>query len=136
MHTMVLLAEDPGKQVSTKEIAASLCRSEFHLAKVLQRLTRAGFVQSTRGPRGGFMLREEWEDISLLAIYETIEGPLQSGHCISGERICTRDQCLMGGLVHRVTKQVVEYLGETRLRDIMQKKNLETGSSRDGDDNA
>ena len=136
MHTMALLAENPGKQVSTKEIAASLSRSEFHLAKVLQRLTRAGLVQSIRGPRGGFMLCEGWEDITLLAIYETIEGPFPPGHCIAGERLCNRLTCLMGGLVNAVTKQVMDYLSGTKLDQIIGNGCSMSGSSKDGEDKA
>ncbi len=110
---MVYLAEQPEKQVSTREIAATLRRSGFHLAKVLQRLTRAGFVKSVRGPKGGFRLIDRWKGITLLDIYEAIEGPLLPGRCISGEPVCTRVKCIMGGLTHVVNKQVMDYLGHT-----------------------
>jgi Rrf2 family protein len=135
LHTMAFLAENPERQISTKEIASTLRRSEFHLAKVLQRLTRAGLVTSVRGPRGGFMLRDGWEELTLLEIYEAIEGPLPPGHCIAGERICNREQCLMGGLVRNVTQQVADYLSQTRLGQVAVScaAGLDQGSSNDGD---
>jgi DNA-binding IscR family transcriptional regulator len=47
------------------------------LPKVLQRLAQVGFLSSTRGPNGGFVLRKKPADINLLQIYEAIEGKLQ-----------------------------------------------------------
>lgn len=115
LHTMVFLAERPDAQVSTREIAATLRRSEYHLAKVLQRLTRAGLVRSVRGPKGGFRLLDGWEGITLLQIYEAMEGPLLPGNCISGEPVCTRVKCIMGGLTRMVNRQVMDYLNKTSL---------------------
>ena len=40
MHTMVYLAGNPDRRVSTREIAAEFDASEAHLSKVLQRLAR------------------------------------------------------------------------------------------------
>ena len=67
---MALFAQDEEKKFSTKEIAATLQRSENHLSKVLQRLTRAGFILSIRGPQGGFRLRDGWAETAFLDIYE------------------------------------------------------------------
>ncbi|MCF8044104.1 MAG: Rrf2 family transcriptional regulator, partial [Desulfarculaceae bacterium] len=61
LHTMGLLASRPGEQVPTRELAARLKVSEAHLAKVMQRLGRAGLVRSQRGPKGGFALERNPE---------------------------------------------------------------------------
>jgi Rrf2 family nitric oxide-sensitive transcriptional repressor len=49
LHGMVILAEAPERRVSARAIASELDASEAHLAKVLQRLARAGLVESVRG---------------------------------------------------------------------------------------
>lgn len=48
--------------------------SRHHVAKVLQRLAQTGLIASKRGPGGGFYLKAKPERISLLDIYESIEG--------------------------------------------------------------
>ncbi|CAO0824412.1 hypothetical protein DFAR_630051 [Desulfarculales bacterium] len=68
---MVLLATNPEKTMSNRDIAALLKVSKAFLAKVLQRLGRAGLVNSQRGPKGGFSLKRDSQDISLLAVYES-----------------------------------------------------------------
>jgi DNA-binding IscR family transcriptional regulator len=50
LHTMFYLYLKKDQLVSTKEIAAMFGFSENHLAKVLQRLVKVGYVASIRGP--------------------------------------------------------------------------------------
>lgn len=120
LHTMALMAQDDEKKFSTKEIAATLQRSENHLSKVLQRLTRAGCIVSTRGPLGGFQLSGGWEERTFLDIYEVIEGPVDANPCIAGTPVCNRTQCILGGLTESVNRQFVDYMSRTRLKDLVE----------------
>lgn len=56
LHAVVLLAAQGQEAMSTRQIGQRLKVSDYHLSKVMQHLGRAGLVQSTRGPRGGFRL--------------------------------------------------------------------------------
>jgi Rrf2 family protein len=114
LHTAVLLAADSSKLISTKNLASTLHASEAHLSKVLQRLEKSGIVESTRGPKGGFRLRKSGDEITLLDVYEAIDGKLSSGNCLLGERICNGN-CIMGKLLCDLKKQVEDYLVQTKL---------------------
>ncbi len=118
LHTMVYLAANGGRLATTHEIGELLGVSEAHLAKVLQRLAKVGLVDSTRGPRGGFCLARSGDDISLLEVYETIEGPLADSVCLLGTPICTGEKCILGGLLETVNRQVGEYLASTTLAEL------------------
>ncbi len=117
---MALFAQDEEKKFSTKEIAATLQRSENHLSKVLQRLTRAGFILSIRGPQGGFRLRDGWAETAFLDIYEAIEGPVDPNPCIADMPVCTRAKCILGGLTDSVNRQFVSYMSKTKLKDFVE----------------
>lgn len=119
LHTMVLLAASPKKTVSTKDMASVLNVSEAHLAKVLQRLAKAGFVRSTRGPNGGFALVKASDEITLLDVYEAIEGPLAPTDCLLTTQVCDGEDCILGALLETVNKQVREYLAGTRLSELV-----------------
>ncbi|MBN2290157.1 MAG: Rrf2 family transcriptional regulator [Candidatus Glassbacteria bacterium] len=118
LHTMVYLSHRPGVQVSAREIAGELGVSEAHLSKVLQRLARLGLVSSSRGPKGGFTLGSGYRQVSLLDIYEAIEGPLPDRDCFRTTRVCTARDCIFGGLLGDVNKQVRQYMSATRLPDL------------------
>jgi len=118
LHSMVLLAANPGRLIPTREIASKLRVSEAHLSKVLQRLARVGLVKAIRGPKGGFTLVKPGDQIVLLDVYESIEGPLVPSKCLLGAPICGGERCILGGLLETVDKQVREYLAETRLSEL------------------
>lgn len=117
LHTMTLLANEPERTITTHEVAIRLKVSEAHLAKVMQRLGRAGLVRSQRGPRGGFSLGRPAEDITLLDVYEATEGTLEERRCLLGTPICGGD-CILGDLLQRVGGEVRDYFQSTRLADI------------------
>ncbi len=133
LHTMVYLAGLPGRHVSVKQIAGELGVSEAHLSKVLQRLARVRLVNSVRGPKGGFSLNRRYEEISLLDIYESIEGPLRHGHCFRTTNVCNGNECIFGGLLGEVNTQVREYLSKTRLPELAGRIGSGNGKDRQKD---
>ncbi len=114
LHTTVILAVNPEKLLSTKELASTLHASEAHLSKVLQRLEKSGIVRSTRGPKGGFKLEKSGSDVTLLEVYEAIDGKLSPSNCLLDERICNGN-CIMGKLLSDLNNQVRDYLAKTKL---------------------
>jgi Rrf2 family protein len=118
LHTMVLLPAGGEKRLSTREIAGRLRASEAHLAKVLQRLSKAGLVRSVRGRGGGYALARRRERISLLQVYEAIEGKLPRTKCLMGKPVCAGKMCVLGGLLETVDVWVRAYLSGTRLSQL------------------
>jgi Rrf2 family protein len=118
MHTMALLAHEPDRIHSVKGIAESLNVSRNHLSKVLQRLAKAGFVESTRGPKGGFVLSLPAREIALLDVYESIEGKLTVNECLLEKRICNGSDCIFGDLLSDVQNWIKDFLSSRSLDDI------------------
>ena len=117
-HTAAYLGQNTGRLVSSREIARALGASENHLSKVLQRLAHSGIVLSTRGPSGGFKLRQGWEKMKLLEIYEAIEGPLKPGRCLLALPVCRGNKCALGVLVSRTDESVRKCLAGTTLAEM------------------
>ncbi|MEW6202867.1 MAG: Rrf2 family transcriptional regulator [bacterium] len=121
LHAMTYLAaqEKQGLHViSTKEISEAIEVSEAHLSKVFQRLARSGLLTAQRGPKGGVMLSDPPSKTNLLSIYEAIEGPLVSSDCLLKSKVCKPQECVMGGLLESINKQIKYYLERTKLSDI------------------
>ena len=114
LHTTVILASNPNKLISTKDLAGTLHASEAHLSKVLQRLEKSGIVRATRGPKGGYKLDKSGDQIALLEVYESIDGKLSHSDCLLADCICSGD-CIMGKLLSDLNKQVRDYLTKTKL---------------------
>jgi Rrf2 family protein len=121
LHTMVFLARNPGRKVLAREIAETHHASEAHLAKVLQRLRRAGLVRSTRGPGGGFVLAREPKQTRLLDVYEAMEGPMVLRDCLFDEKVCRGSGCVMGGTLQQVNRAFRNYFRKTTLAALAKK---------------
>jgi Rrf2 family protein len=115
MHVMVLMAAESRKPLATGKAAARLKVSGAHLSKVIQRLAKAGLVHSIRGPRGGFVLGKNPGKITLLDVYETIEGRHGASGCLFDAPGCGAPRCILGGLLKKVDAQLVGYLSGTKL---------------------
>jgi Rrf2 family protein len=117
-HAMVLLASSDGKTVSNRVIAEQFDASVAHLAKVMRRLTQAGMVDSYPGPSGGFVLAEAAECLTLKAIYEAIEGPLEPVKCLFGKPVCDGKCCVFGDELQEVDARLRNWLASTSLADV------------------
>jgi Rrf2 family protein len=118
IHAMTYLAAEKERKSAVRRMAESLRVSEAHLAKVMQRLNRVGLVSSVRGPGGGYRLGRPREEISLLDIVETIDGPLEQSSCIMPVKTCGGAGCVFGDLLEKVYVTVREYLGGTKLSEL------------------
>lgn len=95
------------ESVSGSDLAAALDTTVTFLPQVMSPLVKAGWVESGRGPGGGYRLRERANHISILDVVERMEGPPDDGRCILRDDECPGEQtCQM----HSVWTEVRELL--------------------------
>ena len=109
MHGIILIARSD-QSFNVVNIANRTSTSRHHVAKVMQRLVKEGFITSTRGPNGGFRLARSPEAISLLDLYEAIEGKIEIPECPMEKPICSFDKCMMSNLTQDMTRHFIDYL--------------------------
>jgi Rrf2 family transcriptional regulator, nitric oxide-sensitive transcriptional repressor len=81
-----------GRLVTIEEMAASYRISRAHLMKVVNALTRAGYLVAVRGRAGGVTLARSAEDIHLGDVVRTTEPDFALVECFS-----TGGECVIGG---------------------------------------
>lgn len=118
LHAMIVLAKNQDKLVSVKEISAEIMVSANHLSKVMQRLNKAGYIESIKGFNGGFKLSVDSEKLNFLEIYELFDGKLKDTNCILAKHDCG-ENCIFGDLVSSINKQVIEKFKNTKLSDFV-----------------
>jgi Rrf2 family protein len=119
MHGMVLVAR-AGETINVQKIAEVTGSSRHHVAKVMQRLVKEGFLSSNRGPSGGFKMNVEPANITLLQIYEAIEGHVKVLNCPHEKQVCPFDKCIMGTVVTKMTQTFRDHLSVQTLADLME----------------
>ena len=117
IHAMVLIAKSEDVNINVNKIAELTGASKNHIAKVMQRLVKEKMVKSTRGPSGGFVMDMAPSEISLLDIYQCIEGDITMADCPLNNNICPFTSCLMNGIVHKLTNELIEFFKSQKLSD-------------------
>ena len=114
IHSMVLIARAENG-INAVKIAEITGLSKNHISKVLQRLVKNDMLKSVRGPAGGFSLKKLPENISLLDVYESIEGSIEITDCPLAHDICGFENCIMGTIVNKMSIEFRKFLGEQTL---------------------
>ncbi|MEI6122140.1 MAG: Rrf2 family transcriptional regulator [Bacteroidota bacterium] len=119
IHVTVLIAKSGEVNMNVIRLSELTGASKNHIAKVMQHLVKFNFVRSTRGPAGGFVLNKAPSEISLLDVYEAVEGDMALADCPFDKQICPFNKCLMNGIVHRITDELKEYFKNQKISDLI-----------------
>ena len=79
------------KKAGIKEISAALDIPTPFLGKILQNLAKHQILDSSKGPHGGFCLKKQAIDISLMDIVEIIDGTDAFDLCVIRTTKCSYD---------------------------------------------
>ena len=80
-----LAGQEQARVISSDEMAGLLSIPPDFLAKILQKLSRAGLVCSKQGPRGGYYLARTPSDITFTDVFRAIDDPVRLVECAEVE---------------------------------------------------
>jgi Rrf2 family protein len=124
VRVMVYLAVQPADaRTLLPALADATDAPESFLSKVLQALTRAGFISSRRGQAGGFAILPRGRDTSMLDVIEAIDGPICLNVCLMAERSCTRKAwCPAHPVWAQAQEAMLKVLGGARIAEMAAQK--------------
>ena len=85
---LVLAQATDGRPLRADQIARATASPANYLAKTLNALAKAGLVNSTRGPYGGFVLAIPAAELSLAQIIDCFDEPRPQTRCLLGNAPC------------------------------------------------
>jgi DNA-binding IscR family transcriptional regulator len=81
-------------------------------------LVKTRWVRSTPGPHGGYQILVALEDISVIQLIETMEGPTCVGTCVLTGDLCPQQQfCALHGAWQHAREALVRELGQMSLAE-------------------
>ena len=105
--------------VMLDELVAGTDLPRDFLAKIFQKLVRAGILKSAKGRGGGFSLAKPQHEITLIDIVEAIEGPQLLDACVVGLDKCSDQMpCSQHDLYKPIRQRLKDYLRTTTLADL------------------
>jgi Rrf2 family protein len=104
---------------SAKEIADCYGIPLPLLAKILQKLTKIGLLQSLPGTNGGYRLAREAHKITALEVIRAIDGPIILTSCFTAHGECGQsDKCTVREPLRKVHEGIVSLLNTITISDM------------------
>lgn len=119
---MLELAANDNSPLSLTGLAKRLKVTSAYLIQISQPLTKAGLIKSREGTKGGYTLAKPAGKISLLAVFEALEGNIQR-RCISLNGKCPNAKdCKARGPWDIVLDDIKSVLNKRSLASLVGKK--------------
>jgi len=123
VRCVLYLAQAENQISNVTEVSRNMHIPKTFLAKIFQRLVRAGLAVSIRGMNGGFSLAKKPADISLLDIMTAIQGPCGINVCAVNSKKCNRSStCAVHPVWVDLRKEVDKRLREQTIEMLIAKK--------------
>ncbi|RPJ46557.1 MAG: Rrf2 family transcriptional regulator [Chloroflexi bacterium] len=85
------------------------------LHQIGRSLIQGRLIKATPGPHGGLRLNLPADDITLMQIVETLEGPVCISPCLDGEDCQRSDGCMSTPVWQELQMKLVDHLSSVRL---------------------
>lgn len=123
IHVMTLMAQSPGKPVTSDYVAGSVNTNPVVIRRLLASMRRAGLVTSQGGHHGGWLLAVEAAKITLRDVYAAVaDAPLFGPHNRQPNQRCPVGRNIQPSLTVRFAQAstaMQDELGRTTIADIL-----------------
>ena len=123
LRALILLADRREEVLSAAVIADHFQVSRHHMAKVLQELAAAGYVESLRGAQGGVRLARDPRDIRIGGVVRALDKDQPLVECFQegGGDCVLLPRCRLKGMLFRAKQGFLRELDRYTLSDCLEK---------------
>ena len=109
--------------VSLKKVADKYDISESYLEQLFAKLRKEGYIDTVRGPQGGYFLSKKPEEVTVGMILRTLEGDITTSECINKE-VCSRESiCATRIIFEKIEKSINNVIDNITLADMYDEHN-------------
>lgn len=110
--------------VALKKIAEKYEISENYLEQLFAKLKKGGYIDTVRGPQGGYMLSKNPKDITVGMVLRTLEGEITTSECLNKE-VCQRESiCASRIIFEKIEKSINDVIDNITLADMYNEHKL------------
>jgi Rrf2 family protein len=119
LRATLYIARQKPRVVSLHEVARAIHAPSRYLAKILSQLTRAGYLESSRGRDGGFCIAPRHANASLASIVAVFERT-EPRHCLLGPGVCgERPSCAVHEKWAPIARSTAGFFAGTTISELL-----------------
>lgn len=117
---MFLASRKARERATIRDVAGFFKISAPHVAKVVNQLSRLGYIRSVRGAGGGIELGRTPSEISVGDVVLAFEGNMHLLECVGTDDVCViQDYCKLRTVLARAERLQLDYLRKVHLSDVV-----------------
>jgi Rrf2 family transcriptional regulator, nitric oxide-sensitive transcriptional repressor len=125
LRVLIQVGLNNGKLTTIKEIAQTFDISKAHLMKVVNDLSRKGYLDTVRGRNGGIRLMREPRDINIGEVVRDTETQLDVIGCLEHRGYCPIQRvCVLRGVLSDATEAFLAILDDHTLADLIKPRRV------------
>ncbi|WKB36135.1 Rrf2 family transcriptional regulator [Terrilactibacillus sp. S3-3] len=113
VHSLVFLANAPGRLAKSELIARNVCTNPARIRKIMSALRKEGLVRTKEGLGGGYMLDCDPDEVTLAQVYRTVSCEALKLRWCAGD---LQEDCPVSSNIKTVMNQIFDdaeiYMGE------------------------
>ena len=123
-----LAVNHTGENISIKDIASRQEISVKYLEQIITQLNKAGYVHSTRGAQGGYVLAKAPKDYTVGMILRLMEGDFAPVSCLEAEENCCdrADFCVTVEVWAKIQNAIESVVDHITLEDLVNRYHEKT----------
>lgn len=116
-----LAVNDTGECITIKSIAARQNLSEKYLEQIVNQLTKAGYVKSVRGAKGGYRLIGSPEKYTVGMVLRTIEGSMTPVDMLEDDSVpdTAEGECLRSVVWTKLNDAISDVIDNITIGDLV-----------------
>ncbi len=124
LRALLDLAVHQGEgMVLLKDIARRQEVSLPYLEHLITPLIAGGLIKSTRGARGGVLLRKQPAEVKLTEVVQLLEGSIAPVDCVNDPKVCSRAaSCVTRDIWIQIKDAMIQVLDSTTLQDLVERQ--------------
>jgi Rrf2 family protein len=127
-HLASRYSDPKNSAASAKEVADSYGIPLPLLSKILQKLTKAGFLVSEHGTNGGYRLSRPPQKITALEVIRAIDGPIILTQCFTEHEPCDHSaRCSVRKPLRRIHEGILRLLNDVTIQNMLEDSEEDAG---------
>lgn len=116
---LFIAANNSDQNILVRDVAKELGLPSSFLSKILQTLSRYGFLNSVKGPKGGFSLSEKGAGSTIAELVAVVDGPMNFDMCLAGFSPCSEENaCPFHEDWKRIREEIRELVNSKSIHDL------------------
>lgn len=116
---LFIAANNSEHNILVRDVAKELGLPSSFLSKILQTLSRYGFLNSVKGPKGGFSLSDKGANSSIAELVAVVDGPMNFDMCLAGFSPCNEENaCPFHREWERIREEIRELVNSKAIHEL------------------